>query len=120
MDVLLVEDDPLVLEMLLEALTDAGFRVLPVGTAEEGLHALDRQGQPLPAAVVADVNLGPGLDGVALAEEVRRRWPDVGVVVMTGDERSVDGLPDALRENCLVKPFEPEQLVAAVKTRMGR
>ncbi|MGG5824002.1 response regulator [Falsiroseomonas sp. HW251] len=119
-DILLVEDDPLVRDVLLEALTDAGLEVMPVGTAEDGLDALDRQGQPLPAAVVADVNLGPGIDGVALAEEVCRRWPSVAVVVMTGDDRSVDGLPDALRKNCLVKPFELEQLVAAVKTRIRR
>ena len=70
--------------------------------------------------LVTDVNLGGGMDGLALAEEAQRRWPGVCVVVMTGDDRNVGRLPDALRASCLVKPFNPPRLVAAVNRMMER
>ena len=120
MDVLLVEDEPLVREMLHDDLVDAGLHVFSVGSAEDGLDAFKLQAPPAPAVVVTDVNLGPGMDGVAFAEVVRREWPNVAVVVMTGDERNVGRLPDELRGSCLAKPFEPRRLVAAVNQRMGR
>jgi len=59
------------------------------------------------------------MDGVALAEEAKRRWPEVSVVVMTGDERNVARLPQALRASCFVKPFNPPRLVDAVRDKMG-
>ncbi|MGG5823486.1 response regulator [Falsiroseomonas sp. HW251] len=118
MHVLLVEDEPFTREMLRQDLLDTGLDVLPVGTAEEGLDSVDRE--VAPAVVVTDVNLGAGMDGVALAEEARRRWPDVVVLVMTGDERNLHRLPDDLRENCFIKPFEPERLVAAVRRCVWR
>ena len=73
MDVLLVEDEPAIRELLQEDLTEAGLAVVPCPTAEDGLRAVDCAAPP--AVVVTDVNLGQGMDGVALAEEVRRRWP---------------------------------------------
>ena len=76
-----------------------------------------QNGSP-PAVVVTDVNLGSGMDGVALAEEAQRRWPGVSVVVMTGDERNVERLPQALRASCLVKPLNPPRLVDAVRDKM--
>ena len=118
MDVLLVEDEALVREMLHEDLTDAGLAVVPAATAEEGLDAVV-EGAPPPAVVVTDVNLGGGMDGVALAEEAQRRWPGVSVVVMTGDERNLGRLPQALRASCFVKPFNPPRLVDAVRDMMG-
>ena len=119
MDVLLVEDEPLVREMLHEDLVDAGLSVLPAPSAEEGLSAAEQQGPP-PAVLVTDVNLGPGMDGLALAEEAQRRWPHLAVVVMTGDERNLSRLPDDLRGLCFVKPFNPPRLTDAVNMLMGR
>ena len=69
--------------------------------------------------LITDVNLGGGMDGVALAEEAQRRWPGICVVVMTGDERNLGRLPEALRASCFVKPFNPPRLVDAVRDKMG-
>lgn len=119
MDVLLVEDEPAIREMLHEDLTDAGLRVVPAPSAEEGLEFAAQDADP-PAVLVTDVNLGPGMDGLALAEEAQRRWPNLLVVVMTGEERNLSRLSDELRERCFVKPFNPPRLVAAVNTLMAR
>jgi DNA-binding response OmpR family regulator len=119
MDVLLVEDEPLVRELLYECLVDAGLEVVPVGSAEEGLDAVEQHGPP-PPVVVTDVNLGHGIDGVALAVEARRRWPSIAVVLMTGDERNLRRLSGEFRASCFLKPFDPDRLVEAVNLRMGR
>jgi DNA-binding NtrC family response regulator len=119
MDVLLVEDESAIRDLLECDLVEAGLAVVPCPTAEEGLRAVEREGPP-PAVVVTDVNLGLGMDGVALAEEVRRRWPGVAVVMMTGDARNLRRMPEALRDGCLLKPFCPPRLVATVNSLMGR
>ena len=119
MDVLLVEDEPLVRETLGEDLADAGLDVVTAPTAEDAIAAAERDGQP-PAVIVTDVNLGPGMDGLALAEQARRRWPGVGVVIMTGDPRN---LPLQVSDDsvlCLMKPFSPPLLVAEVNELLGR
>jgi DNA-binding response OmpR family regulator len=86
MDVLLVDDETLLRETLAEDLADAGLDVAEAPDAEAALDAASAAGQAdgPPRVVVTDVNLGRGMDGLALAAEVRRRWPEVGVVVMTG------------------------------------
>jgi DNA-binding response OmpR family regulator len=119
MDVLLVEDEHLVREMLAEDLSDTGLEVTKAPSAEAALSAAGQADRP-PAVLVTDINLGGGMDGIALAEEARRRWPGVGVVVMTGKPANLGGRRPDPREVCLLKPFGPPRLVAAVHGLMGR
>jgi DNA-binding response OmpR family regulator len=119
MDVLLVEDEPLVRGMLAEDLLDSGLDVAEAPTAEAALGVAGRAGRP-PSVLVTDVNLGSGMDGFALAEEARRRWPGVGVIVMTGKPSNLGRRRHDPREICLVKPFGPPRLAAAVHELMGR
>jgi DNA-binding response OmpR family regulator len=88
MDVLLVEDEPLVLEMVTEWLEEAGLRVAASASAEVALTVIDIPSErPPPPVLVTDIGLGPeSIDGIALATELRRRWPGLGVVMMTGEE----------------------------------
>ena len=118
MDVLLVEDEDLVREVLGEGLADAGLDVVAAASAEEALDLARRDVAP-PAVVVTDVDLGPGMDGMALSEEAARRWPGVGVVVVTGDPSNLDRRPPRERERRLPKPFAPGRLVDAVTGLMG-
>jgi len=66
------------------------------------------------------INLGGGMDGFALIEEIRRRSPEAGVVVMTGKPPNLDGRSADRREVFLLKPFGPPRLAAAVHELMGR
>ena len=122
MDVLLVEDEPLIREMLAEGLADAGLRVAEAPSAETALGAVDAAGGAArpPRVLVTDVDLGGGMDGLALAAEARRRWPDLGVVVMTGRPANLDRRRPDPREVHLHKPFGPNRLTAAVHDLMDR
>jgi len=119
MDVLLIEDDELVRESLGEDLSGAGLSVVEASSAEDGLRAAEADPWP-PAVVVTDVELGPGMDGLAFAEEARRRWPGVGVVVMTGNGGKLRDRSARDRERCLLKPLAPSMLVAEVNGLLGR
>lgn len=119
MDVLLVEDDLLIREMLCEHLADAGIDVVQAPNGEEGLDAAERSGPP-PSVLVTDVNLGPGMDGIELAREARWRWPLLHVVVITGDPANLAAMSPELRAGCLLKPFNPPRLLAAVAAALLR
>ena len=115
MDVLVVEDEPLVRETAVAVLRGAGFSVAGAASAEEALALAESAADDgPPAVVVADLRLGPGMDGLALGAEARRRWSGVGVVYATGHPDSFDGRLLGPRERYVVKPFAPAALLGAV------
>ena len=122
MDVLLVEDEPSIRELLAEDMADAGLDVAEAPSAEVALETVNAAGEAgrSPCVLVTDVNLGGGMDGLALAREVRRRWPEVGVVYVTGRPSKLDGHALGARERFLPKPFGRSRLTAAVHQLMGR
>jgi DNA-binding response OmpR family regulator len=109
-DVLLVEDDELVLATLGEALRQAGFNAERHANAES---ALESMGESQPKAVVTDINLGSGMDGVALGRTLRSRFPDVPVVYISGRYSELRGL--TAQERFLLKPFSPAVLLRALQ-----
>ena len=119
MDVLLVEDETLVRETLAEDLAGAGLDVAEAPSAEAALaRTATEAGQP-PSVIVTDVDLGAGMDGLTFVAEARRRWPEVGVVVMTGNPANLNARRPDPREVCLRKPFAPRRLAAAVRALMA-
>lgn len=119
MDVLVVEDEALVRAIVAEDLADDGLAVAEATSAESALALTDAAGAP--DVVVTDVNLGRGgMDGLALAEEVRRRWPEAGVVIMTGNPAYVADRTFGPQERFLSKPFGARRLVSAVRELLGR
>jgi DNA-binding response OmpR family regulator len=121
MNVLLVEDEVLTRMVLAEELADAGHDVIEAASAETALSAAAVAGEAgtPPAVLVTDVNLGEGMDGLALVAEVRRRWPDMGIIVMTGMPANRERRDANPREVWLLKPFGPPRLTAAVHELMG-
>ena len=119
MDVLLVDDERLVRGMLAEDLLDTGLDVTEAPNAEAALNAVGQADRP-PRVLVTDINLGEGMDGIALAEEARRRWPGLGVVVMPGKPSNLGERRPDPREVCLLKPFGSPRLVAPVHGLLGR
>ena len=73
-----------------------------------------------PDVVVTDMNLGEGMSGLALAEEVRRRWPNAGVIIMSGNPAGVQAHTFGEQERFLTKPFGNARLVSAVRELIGR
>ncbi len=110
MVVLLVEDDHLVRSCLTDLLIDSGLHVTPVSSAAE---ALDVDGMEAPSVLLADVRLGPGMNGFRLAAEARQRWPGIRCVLMSGDPAvAQDGAEGP--ELFLAKPFRADELLQAV------
>ncbi len=110
LDVLLVEDDPLVLATLGEALRLGGLQTERHTSAESALEALAER---RPRAVVTDINLGNGMDGVSFGRIARARYPDVPLVYISGRYSELRGLTG--RERFLLKPFSASLLLGALK-----
>jgi DNA-binding response OmpR family regulator len=108
-DVLLVEDDALIREVLGDALQCAGLSTVGSASAEAALQVLD---EGTPGVVITDINLGGGMDGLALGRAARARFPDLPFVYISGRYGEVRGL-DGL-ERFLTKPFSTNVLLRAI------
>jgi CheY-like chemotaxis protein len=112
--VLVVEDDPLIHDVLGESLVDGGFRVEQASTSDDALAMLEAPDAAY-RALVTDIKLIPGQKtGWEIAKRAREINPDVAVIYMTGDsghEYASNGVPGSI---LLAKPFAPAQLIAAV------
>jgi two-component system, OmpR family, response regulator len=110
--VVVVEDEPLILEMVREALEEAGFEVLSAASSRSAQEKIEAAGEIV--GLITDVRLGQGPDGWELARAVRSSRPNLPVVYMTGDsagEWSAQGVPRSL---IVQKPFAVGQIVAAL------
>ena len=114
--VLVVEDEPIVRMIAVEALEDAGFTTVEFSTAEEAIAFCASGGQDI-AAVFTDINMPGELDGLDLVAVVSRTRPHVAVVVSSG--RYQDRPADLPRKAAfLPKPWRAPDLVAAIKGRV--
>ena len=118
--VLLVEDEWLIRSIMAESLMDAGFDVIHAGSGNEAFERIEHEKRKI-TILVTDVHLPGGLNGLDVAEEMRRRVPGLPVVVATGR-------PDVLRPDwhlagsvaLLRKPYGPGELLATVRNALGQ
>jgi two-component system cell cycle sensor histidine kinase/response regulator CckA len=108
-DVLLVEDDDLIRDILGEALNEAGLDTRRSPTAEAALELMRGDA---PRVMVTDINLGAGMDGLALGREARLLFPKLPVVYISGRYAEVSGL--AANERFLPKPFPASALLRTI------
>jgi DNA-binding NarL/FixJ family response regulator len=78
--ILVVEDEPLLRDLLAKSIEAAGFDVTTAANAADAKRALKVSD---PDAIVLDVELGPGPNGFDLAQVVARQYPSVGIVFLT-------------------------------------
>lgn len=113
--ILTVDDSRTMRDMLLLALSDAGFRVIQ---AEDGMHGLEVLQAEQPDVIVTDINM-PRLDGFGFIEGVRRdaKHRAVPILVLTteSDSEKKDRARRAGATGWIVKPFDPNKLVAAIR-----
>ncbi|WP_376096552.1 response regulator [Roseomonas sp. CCTCC AB2023176] len=111
--VLLVEDEPIVREVLVEVLAEGGFAAWAVAEGERAVAEL----QAAPGrfrAVLTDIHLPGPLVGWDVARRARELVHDMPVVYMSGDVMQdwvSEGVP---RSVMLAKPFAPVRLLAAL------
>jgi len=118
--VLVVDDDPAVLELAAVYLERVGFEVIPSNGGEEALRIFEER-TPDIDVVVLDLGM-PGLDGQATFVELQRRKPHVRVVVVSGYGREVAserfGFIDQAQA-FLSKPYEPEVLIERIREALA-
>jgi DNA-binding response OmpR family regulator len=110
---LLVEDDPLILEMLTETLQESGFTIEAATTAEEAIRMLDAEEIKF-SALITDVNLPGELTGWNVAGRAREIDEELPVIYITGGaahDWASNGVPKSI---LLVKPFATAQVITAV------
>lgn len=116
--VLVVDDDPKIVELVRAYLLNAGYEVV---TAEDGEDALRLVEATKPCLIVLDVML-PGVDGLLLARHLRDTRQMVPILMMSArgsvDDR-IRGLMDGA-DDYMAKPFSPAELVVRVNALLRR
>jgi DNA-binding response OmpR family regulator len=115
--VLVVDDEPIVREVVCSYLQRAGYRTLEAADGDRARELL--QNEP-PALVVLDLML-PGTDGLELARWIRGR-SDLPVIMLTARGEEADRIVglELGADDYVTKPFSPRELVARVKTVLRR
>jgi two-component system, OmpR family, response regulator MprA len=115
--ILIVDDDPAVLNSLRRALSLEGFDVL---LAADGETALALAASAAPALVVLDVML-PGIDGFTVCQQIRAR-SDLPVLMLTARDTVPDRVAglDRGADDYLVKPFAFDELLARIRALLRR
>ena len=116
--VLVVEDEPAIVDVITRSLTSAGFAVHAERDGDAAIAAADRL---RPAAIVLDIGL-PGRDGVEICRTLRARGDWTPVLFVTARDDDVDrviGL-EIGADDYIVKPFSPRELAARVKAVLRR
>ena len=113
--ILLVEDHSIVrrcLSMLMARRTD----VAVVGEAETAEEALERVAELQPDVVITDITLSDDT-GINLSREIRSRYPQTRVLILTsrGDDRAVIGTIVGGASGFLLKDFQSQQILEAVR-----
>ncbi|HZH12250.1 MAG TPA: ATP-binding protein [Microvirga sp.] len=118
--ILLVEDEDPVRAVNARALTARGYTVLEAASGIEAMEIIQERGAPVDL-VVSDVVM-PEMDGPTLLGELRKLYPDLKVIFVSGyaEEAFRKNLPEGEEFNFLPKPFSLRQLVETVKQVIGQ
>jgi CheY-like chemotaxis protein len=112
--VLLIEDDVDVREIVGEAILEAGYPAVGLGSGQTAVEYL--RSNPPPRLILLDWHL-PALGGAEVMQEVMKRpeFADIPVVLMSGDARAGKEDPEMSFAGRLAKPFTWEALIRVLK-----
>ena len=123
--ILVIDDEAAIRDVVKQVLEREGFEVSIASDGKEGLAMLEEQGADV---VITDIIM-PGIDGVAALERIKKKSPDLPVIVISGGgavapmayepaaiatEAYLGSAAKAGADRTLTKPFNREQLLAAV------
>lgn len=112
MKVLVVEDEPIIRLGMVSSIEDAGYSVIEAASADEAVARLAQDSEV--GLVVTDVDMPGSMDGIKLAHYVRRRWPPIRLLVISGKVGVRPGeLPEGAR--FMSKPYQEPQLIHTIE-----
>jgi putative two-component system response regulator len=118
LECLVVDDEPRLRQVLTHLMRNDGFRCFEAGNGEEAIALLERQ--PI-TIIMSDMRM-PRMDGIELLRQVRSRWPDTAMVMITAVadvEVAVSCLAIGAMDY-LTKPFHLEEVRARVGQALER
>ncbi len=111
--ILVIDDDPVVRELIATALGEAGYIITETGDPEEGLELFSNGNFHL---VISDIIM-PKMDGLTLLRKLRIKNPDIPVILLTAYP-DMDMTINAIKHGAydfIVKPFKIEYILYSVK-----
>ncbi len=112
--ILVVEDEPLIAEDIAGYLLESGFEVAAIAnSAQEAIDQLERN---IPDALLLDINLGEGMDGIELAGIIRKKL-NIPFVFLTShaDKTTLDRAKLTIPAGYLLKPFDGNDLMTSLE-----
>ncbi|MHC2626378.1 two-component system cell cycle response regulator CpdR [Bradyrhizobium huanghuaihaiense] len=109
--VLVVDDDPDVLDVMVGMLQDLGCETVSANSGDQALETLRHNNKI--SILITDINM-PGMDGHELAERARRLRPELKILQLSGRERRRDGYP------MIRKPFDEQDLSRVMQETTGK
>ncbi|MBY5923953.1 MULTISPECIES: response regulator [unclassified Halomonas] len=118
--ILIVEDEPKIARLVADYLQGSGYATHHIDHGDQVVGYLSEV-ESRPSLVLLDLML-PGTDGLTLCREIRQRWPDIAVVMLTARVEEVDRLLglELGADDYICKPFSPREVVARVKAVLRR
>jgi DNA-binding NtrC family response regulator len=116
--ILVVDDEEIICQQLQRLYTYSGYTVEVAHSGEAALERLEKRDIDL---VVTDVRL-PGISGVDLTAEIKKNYPDVPVIVITG-HAAIDCAVEVLKRGAsdfIVKPFAAEAIQESTKAALEK
>jgi CheY-like chemotaxis protein len=111
MKILVVEDEPIIRLGIAATIEDAGYEVLEAANADEAVTRLAAEDDV--RVVITDVDMPGSMNGIQLAHYARGRWPDIGLLVISGQVGVTAGqLPGGAR--FMSKPYQEPRLLKCI------
>lgn len=117
--ILVVEDEVAIREFEVINLKRVGYETVEAGSGEEALAIYEEQGNF--DIALLDISM-PGMDGLALCKELRRRSPALGIIMLTARAQEMDKISGLMlgADDYITKPFSPTELLARVDSLYRR
>ncbi len=116
--ILVVDDASFMRMMIKDILSKNGFTIL--GEAENGLKGVEKYKELQPDLVIMDITM-PEMDGIQAVREIKKINPDAKIVMCSamGQQAMVIEAIQAGAKDFIVKPFQNDRVVEAVKKALG-
>jgi len=116
--ILIVDDAAFMRMMIRDVLTKNGFEI--VGEAENGQRAIEKYKELSPELVIMDITM-PEVDGIQAVREIKKFNPSAKIIMCSamGQQAMVIEAIQAGAKDFIVKPFQADRVVEAVKKALG-